>query len=189
MKTLNLGKVAVVGVALALSACQGGPDKTNVEFVQDMMENPAIKAQEFDADSPHHSGMRVPPDNTVPVGFKPYRFAADLPGAIKDLKNPIVAGDADADWVGTKMFETNCAVCHGHKGEGGEASGAVVSTFMALKPPSLLSDKVRAMSDGQIYHIITMGQGVMGPYASHVPQNQRWQVVSHIRQLQKNAGK
>jgi hypothetical protein len=30
-----------------------------------------------------------------------------------------------------------------------------------------------------------MGQGVMGPYASHIPQKYRWQVVNYIRHLQK----
>lgn len=189
MKVFTLGKIAGVGAALVLAACEGGPNKTNVEYIQDMMESPAIKAQEYDAESPHHMGMRVPPDGTVPVGFKPYRYANDLPGAIKDLKSPLSGDDASVEWAGTKMYETNCAICHGHKGEGGEASGSVVAGFMALKPPSLLSDKVRNMADGQIYHIITMGQGVMGPYAAHVPQKDRWQLVSHIRRLQKNAAK
>lgn len=182
-------KLAIVGAAFLAAACTGG-EQPNIEFIQDMMESPAIKAQEYDADSPHHSGMRVPPENTVPVGFTPYKYATDLAAASKELKNPFAGDDGEAVmFTGMKMYETHCSVCHGHKGEGGEASGSVVSTFMALKPPSLLSDKVRGMTDGHVYHIITMGQGVMGPYASHVPQNERWQLVTYIRSLQKNAGK
>lgn len=169
--------VLICASALALTACQGG-DRPNIELIQDMFESPAIKAQE--------EGMRLPPEGTVPVGFKPYRYATDPAAAARELKNPMAGDDsAKALYVGMKMYETNCAVCHGLKGEGGESAHSVVSAAMALKPPALVSDKVRAMSDGQVYHIITMGQGVMGPYASHVPQNQRWQLVNYIRQLQK----
>ena len=189
MKRNAFTKMMVMVAALGLVACTGG-EQPNIEFIQDMMESPAIKAQEYDANAEHHRGMRVPPENTAPVGFKPYAYPTDVAGATKDLKNPLSGIDSnEVTFAGMKMYETHCQVCHGHKGEGGEASGSLVSTFMALKPPPLLSDKVRGMSDGQIYHIITMGQGVMGPYASHVPQNMRWQLVSYIRSLQKNAGK
>jgi len=47
-----------------------------------------------------------------------------------------------------------------------------------------VSDKVRSYSDAHIYHVITMGQGTMGPYASHIPPQYRWQVVNYVRHLQ-----
>lgn len=179
----------LAGGALALTACQGGKEP-NIEFIQDMMETPAIKAQEYDETSPDHRGMRVPAENTVPVGFTPYKYGANVDLASKELKNPMAEDTEEVIFTGMKMYETHCAICHGHKGEGGEASGSTVSQLMALKPPSLLTDKARAFTDGHLYHIITMGQGVMGPYASHVPQASRWQLVTYIRQLQKkNAGK
>jgi len=64
-----------------------------------------------------------------------------------------------------------------------------VGTKMAKVPPPLISDKIKGWSDGGIYHVITMGQGTMGPYASHIPQQYRWQVVNYIRQLQKQDAK
>ena len=155
----------------------------NVELIQDMMESPAIKPQEFDEFSPNHSGMLLPPEGTQPVGFVPYRFATNIDGATKN-KNPF-AGDFSEDVLkpGLKYFVTNCAVCHSENGEGGEKMP--VGEKMALKPPSLLSSKIKGWTDGQIYHVITVGQGVMGPYASHIPQKYRWQVVNYIRTLQK----
>lgn len=167
--------------ALVLFGCSGG-SQPNIEPIQDMMESPAIKAQEYDEESPGHSGMRVPPEHTVPVGFAPYPYGTDVERASRELKNPL-AGQMTEEviWTGAKMYETHCAVCHGLKGD---APGNNVTSFMALKPPSLLSAKVRGMTDGHLYHIITVGQGVMGPYASHVPQKDRWQLVNYIRQLQ-----
>lgn len=166
-----------------LSACGARGNAPNVELIQDMMESPAVKAQEYDETSPNHSGMRVPPENTVPVGFTAYKYKGNVEGAAKNV-NPL-SGNMTPEVlvVGQKYFETNCMVCHGQKGQGNPESNVVKN--MALKPPSLMTDKVRGLTDGHIYHIITEGQGLMGPYASHVPQASRWQVVNYIRFLQK----
>jgi len=177
--------ILTTAAALALTACGAKGDKTNVELIQDMFESPAIKAQEYDATAPHNSGMRVPPENTVPVGFTPYKFKGDIEGASKQA-NPL-AGNMNPEvlTVGQKYYETNCALCHGQAGGGNPESNIVQK--MALKPPSILTDKIKGWTDGHIYHVITEGQGVMGPYASHIPQAYRWQVVNYIRFLHKES--
>lgn len=187
MKLQNLLLVLAASASAALIGCGPSGNKPNVELIQDMMESPAILAQSYDEHSPNHSGMRVPPENTVPVGFKPYPCKANIDCASKN-PNPL-AGKMDQETllVGQKFYETNCMVCHGQKGEGGEASRSVVSAKMALKPPPILSAKVEGWPDGHLYHVITEGQGVMGPYASHIPQQYRWQVVNYIRFLQKQS--
>lgn len=183
--------MATAGLAaMALVSCGPRGNQPNIEVIQDMMESPAIKAQEYDESSPNHSGMRVPPEHTAPVGFEPYRYGTDVEAASKNLKNPYADKlDEETLLVGQKYFATNCAVCHGDKGEGAELAKVPVANKMALKPKTLLSDKVKGWTDGQLYHVITMGQGVMGPYASHIPQKYRWQVVNYIRFLQKRDGK
>ncbi len=172
--------------AIAMSTLTACSDKAkpNVELIQDMLVSPAIKPQEFDEASPNNSGMRLPPEGTQPVGFIPYRYANDIDAAMKN-KNPL-AGDFSEPVIkaGLKFYTTNCMICHGEKGNTGDKMS--VAETMALKPPSLLSEKIRGWTDGQIYHVISVGQGVMGPYASHVPQKYRWQVVNYIRTLQKD---
>ena len=184
--TVNVVMALVAGVFVTgmLTSCTDH-SKPNVEIIQDMMESPAIYPQEYDETSPNHSGMRVPPEGTQPLGFTPYRYATDPAGAVHNV-NPMAGDMTEASLkVGLKFYTTNCAVCHGQHGEGAEAAKSSVGEKMALKPPSLMSDKIRGWTDGQIYHVITMGQGVMGPYASHIPQRYRWQVVNYIRHLQK----
>lgn len=189
---VNISKYVAAAslTAMALASCGPRGNNPNIEIIQDMMESPAIKAQEYDESSPQHSGMRLPPEHTVPVGFQPYKYSADVDAASKNLKNPI-AGNMDEETllVGQKYFVTNCAVCHGDKGEGGLAANSPVASKMALKPPSLLTDKIKGWPDGHLYHVIVMGQGVMGPYASHIIPKYRWQVVNYIRFLQKRDGK
>ena len=183
---LLIKSMAALLVAVSLTACGNNKGSLpNVEVIQDMMESPAIKAQEYDAGSPNNSGMRVPPEGTQPVGFVPYRYGTNF-GASANNKNPL-AGDMSEETlkVGLKYYSTQCLLCHGAQGEGGEKLS--IGEKMALKPPTLLSDKVRKWTDGQIYHVITVGQGVMGPYGPHIPQNYRWQVVNYVRHLQKEA--
>lgn len=173
----------VIGTLTGIIACSGG-DKPNVELLQDMMESPAVKAQEYNDISPANRGMRVPPEHTVPVGFKPYRYATDYEGAINNV-NPL-AGDFSPEVLitGQKYFDIHCAVCHGVNADG----KSLVGEKMALKPPPLVSDKIKGWKDGQIYHVIQVGQGIMGPYASHIPREEwKWSVVQYIRHLQKGA--
>ena len=90
--------------------------------------------------------------------------------------------NADMLKLGAKHFKNFCYVCHGEKGMG---DGPVADKFQGVKPPSLMSDKVRGMKDGQIFHIITDGQGVMGTYINHMPfSKDRWAVVAYVRKLQ-----
>lgn len=180
-------KILWSGVLLFLVSCTD-PKQPNVELIQDMMEAPHFKAQEADPERPNLGSARTPPSNTIPVGFKPYPFGNDKERAARENKNPL-EGDMSPEvlMVGQKFYQTHCTVCHGARGEGGEKMS--VSEFMALKPPSLLSPKVTAWNDAEIYHVITMGQGVMGPYAAHIPQKYRWQVVNYIRQLQSSENK
>ena len=175
--------------AMGLMACSEQHPEPNIELIQDMMESPAIKAQEYDETSPNHSGARVPPENTVPQGFTPYKYGVDVERATKENHNPIAGQDSqEILMTGQKYFETNCMVCHGMHGQGG-MTGNSIGEKMALKPPSLLSEKIRDYNDARIYHIISKGQGVMGPYESHIPQAYRWQVVNYIRHLQADSKK
>lgn len=168
-------------------ACtQKTPDlhkEPNVELIQDMMDQPSLKAQDYEPSNPTQGSSRLPPEGTVPIGYAPYKYAGNAVEAAAKLKNPI-AGDTKVETLelGRRKFETYCAVCHGYTGAG----DGPVSPKMALKPPPLLSDKIRTMSDGGIYHIITDGQGVMSSYAYQlVNESDRWAIVNYVRNLQK----
>lgn len=180
----NLSTLILMMFALAITACGPSGNSPNVEIIQDMMDSPAVKAQEYDDffKDNNAGGARVPPEGTVPVGFKAYRIGFD-PEKGKADRNPLAGNSEDQILLtGQKFYETNCMVCHGMKGDG----MGPVAEKMPNKPPAVTSAKIKGWSDGQIYQVITMGQGTMGPYASHIPQKYRWQVVNYIRHLQKN---
>ncbi len=186
MKSLFLKSLLVVFFVCALPACHIDKSQPNFDLIQDFMKSPAIKAQEYDPNTANHISAREPVKGTVPVGFL-FEPLDDLAVAEKEIKNPI-AGDFSKDvmWTGQRYFQVQCAICHGTHGEGGVESKSPVAELMALKPPPLTSEKVSGWSDTHIYYVISRGQGLMGPYANHVPQKYRWQVVNYIRHLQKN---
>lgn len=176
----------VIILVSVLSACHFDKSQPNFELIQDMMESPAIKAQEYDPNAPNNISAREPVKGTVPVGFVSEPLD-DLAIAEKEMKNPMV-GDFSKDVLltGQKYFQVHCALCHGAKGEGGVEAKSTIAAFMALKPPALTNDKISGWTDVHLYYVIARGQGLMGPYASHIPQQYRWQVVNYIRHLQKN---
>jgi mono/diheme cytochrome c family protein len=165
-----------------LASCGPSGNKPNVELIQDMMDQIAVKAQEQDDFFANGISSLVPPEHTQPVGKKPYPYANDMTKALANLKNPL-AGDMSSEvlLVGQKFYNTHCMICHGQKGMG---DGPLKEKY-PLPIPSLMSEKVRGWTDAHIYHVISAGQGVMGSYKSHVPERYRWQLVNYIRYLQK----
>jgi mono/diheme cytochrome c family protein len=186
MKSLLFRSAIILSALGVLSACHFDKSQPNFDLIQDMMESPAIKPQEYDPSTPNHISGREPGKGTVPVGFVSEPLD-DLAVAEKEIRNPI-AGDMSKDVLltGQRYFQVQCALCHGTHGEGGVEAKSPISEKMALKPPPLVNDKINGWSDTHIYYVISRGQGMMGPYANHVPQKDRWQVVNYIRHLQKN---
>jgi hypothetical protein len=43
------------------------------------------------------------------------------------------------------------------------------------------------MRDGQLFHVVTYGQGNMSGYASQIGEDDRWRAVAHVRHLQRSA--
>ncbi len=182
MKSLLL-----IVVAVSLSACHFDKSAPNFDLIQDFMESPAIKPQEYDPNTPNHISGREPVKGTVPQGFVAETALDDLANAEKEMKNPLAGDFSKAVLLtGQKYFSVHCALCHGNKGEGGVASKSLIAEQMALKPPELNGEKISSWSDVHIYYVISRGQGLMGQYATHIHQKYRWQVVNYIRHLQKH---
>lgn len=166
-----------------LVGCNGGKNSPNIELIQDMMEQKNLKSQDYDQFRKEASN-RVPPEGTVPRGFTPYPYAGDALTAEAKLVNPLADAKFEASLtVGKAKYNIYCSVCHGVTGQG----DGNVAQYLALRPPPLVSDKVKAFKDGRIFHIITDGQGVMSTYATQIQKPEdRWAIVNYIRTLQKN---
>lgn len=163
--------------ALALFFLAGvscnNPERTAFEFMPNMVDSQAVKAQE--------EVMRLPPEGTYPRGFKPYPYGKEEGElASTELENPLKRSKNFLK-LGQKKYNTYCIVCHGPTGKG---NGTIVPKFPM--PPSLNSDKVREWSDGRLFHVITRGQNLMPSYAIQVTPEERWAIVHYVRALQRS---
>jgi len=89
---------------------------------------------------------------------------------------------------GKQRYEIFCATCHGI---GGDGDGLVTLRALELeqgtwvKPTSLHAEPIRNQPVGQLYNVISNGVRKMPGYASQIPVNDRWAIVSYLKALQK----
>jgi mono/diheme cytochrome c family protein len=105
--------------------------------------------------------------------------------ASADAKTNPLKGDAVATAEGGKIYQANCAICHGAKGLGDGVAAAGLS-----KPPANHSSAaVQKLSDGALFWKITEGNSPMPAYKAVYSETQRWQLVNYIRTLAKGGKK
>jgi mono/diheme cytochrome c family protein len=93
------------------------------------------------------------------------------PAAASAVKNPL-ADRPQAAGGGRKLFQRNCAECHGRDGAG------------TGRAPNLHAASVQDQSDGALFWKITGGNTARGmPSWSRLPEAQRWQLILFLRTL------
>lgn len=144
--------------------------------------------------NPHHMNMRMPPPNTVSrnkYGYLPYRIPKDsLEMASRRLVSPLDTADNKAILAeGKVLYEIYCDHCHGVKGdgEGKVATGVKIdgverSSYGGVA--NLKGDAFKNITEGHIFHVITMGKGLMQSHGSQVPQMDRWKIARYVKTLQ-----
>lgn len=176
--------VTTLAVAL-LGACKPNPERRELQFMPDMYRNPAVKAQEEYAFFKTGLGMLVPPDNTIPRGFTPYPYRIperELAGA--ELENPLPRTREVLE-IGRKYYNIHCIVCHGVVGTGDGLVTVSHRELGMINPKILYGDNanVPKWRDGEVYHVISMGQGNMPGYAARIDPMHRWAIVHYVRAL------
>jgi mono/diheme cytochrome c family protein len=171
--TLNLASlISFVALAPAVASCS---------WFTDFKDQPKLEPWESVSDSVPPRGnpqYSVPLQGSVAPGFLVSR--QPLPATIDSmagLTNPVVADARSLD-NGRKLYQINCAVCHGANGVG---AGPAVRYGMA--GIGLVNDRVRGLSDGYIWGMIRNGRGLMPSY-NRIEELERWDVVNYVRGLQ-----
>jgi mono/diheme cytochrome c family protein len=141
---------------------------------QDMVDQPAVKAQETRVDEPR---------GAVPAGHqdapaKPQSLADLVLARVQagTLPNPQEA-KPESVARGKALYETHCLPCHGASGHG---DGPVGLKFVP-PPMNLTLDYVQQQPDGQLWYTITYGGVVMPFYHDSIVAADRWHVVNYIK--------
>ena len=86
---------------------------------------------------------------------------------------------------GRERFDIHCAPCHGPAGDG---KGITTKFGMAIIADlhDVATRKVPQQADGEIFHTISYGKGLMQGYAANVSLDDRWAIVAYVRALQRS---
>jgi mono/diheme cytochrome c family protein len=83
---------------------------------------------------------------------------------------------------GSRRYAIYCQPCHDPRGDG----KGILATRGGVPTASFHTDKVRAYPDGQLFDIVTNGSGLMPAYRWPIPPADRWAIIAHVRELQKD---
>ena len=116
-------------------------------------------------------------NNQLAFGQKTTNWEA--PASANEVKNPY-KNDASVLPEGKKLYLSMCSVCHGETGKGnGDAS-----VTLSPHPANFLSINVENESDGAIFWKLTEGKPPMASYKTLLTEDQRWKLVTYIRNLE-----
>jgi len=183
--------IAVVFGAVAFSSCSDVKRTPGKIYMPDMAYSRAVETyndnRELQAEGINYNAEPVA--GTVARGEEViYRMLKDTTGTYVTsaaLTNPLTTKLTEEEYTETeRLYLINCGICHGTKLDGNGPLYNDGKGPYPLAPKNLVSDEIKKMADGTIFHSITYGKNLMGSYASHLTPKQRWMMVQYIRMKQ-----
>ncbi|NQT63736.1 MAG: cytochrome c [Candidatus Marinimicrobia bacterium] len=102
------------------------------------------------------------------------------PASADSLQSPIKS-NSDSWMPGEAIYKTACGVCHGVSGFG----DGIAAVALNPRPADLTSKVVQDQSDGALFWKLTTGKTPMASYKDVYTDQQRWELVEYIRNLEK----
>src|SRR5881628_3400091 len=181
------------------------------EVFPDMVRQPKVRAQaplNFFADG---RGPRLPVAGTVPVGYEmPKPKTEATPAGVTEQEpeeaHTQIAFSAGTDYFNTgkmgeqwgtgiplaltgqlmergqQRFNITCAMCHGPAAAG----NGITKQYGLATVVSLQDERLRKMSDGEIFNTITNGKNTMMAYGPNIIVPDRWAIIAYLRALQRS---
>lgn len=186
MKKIRIGlsQVAVIGLITLMSSC-GNKKKPGLTYMPDMAYSRAYES--YAANNLANDNINYVPypvQGTIRRGdLFPYPLPDDSNGykMSAEIKDPLPPLDTAQMQEAARLFNINCAICHGAKmdAQGPLATGGKVPAVANLT----LAQYVK-MPVGTMFHSITYGKNNMGSYASQLTRKQRWMVIQYVKATQ-----
>ncbi|MCA8952157.1 MAG: cytochrome c [Planctomycetes bacterium] len=196
-----LGALLLTATLSTFASCRGGiSEDPPVHLVLDMDFQQKVKTQSKSEFYPDHRGMRLPvTDANGRVAVISRRPLPDPAMSNRDASNAFVTANpvpvsSEVLERGQKLFDINCAICHGYTGQGGNGVHGnglvgrrwpvVIPNFHFQENKSEADNRVALLSEGEYFEVITNGKGTMPAYGPRIDVEDRWAIVHYIRVLQ-----
>jgi mono/diheme cytochrome c family protein len=174
-------------IALALSGCgllRGcTSSQPPIHLNPSMDDQPKLLPQSESAFFYDGSGMRLPVEGTVARGElrEDDAFWRGIGPDGKPVAKIPVAVDEALLARGRARYAIYCQPCHDARGDG----KGILFQRGNVPTSSFHLDKIRAYPDGQLFDIVTNGSGLMPSYKWPIPPADRWAIIAHVRELER----
>src|SRR5262245_20526991 len=179
-----LGALAFTSL-FALTGCARGctSSRPPIHLNPSMDDQPKVLSQTASTFFYNGASMREPVPGTVPIGglredqafFTGKGADGQFVAAI-----PVSVDDALLE-RGRQRYAIYCQPCHDARG----ARKGILFQRGNVPTATYHQDKILKYADGQIFDVITNGSGLMSGYRWPIPPADRWAIVAHVRQLQR----
>lgn len=180
--------IAVV-VIMAASACDRNRKHPGWDYFPDMAYSNAYETYSPNEIFEDGKTLQSPVEGSISRDALPFAYGPspeERTRAGKELLNPMEYSDENLE-RGTKVYRIFCSSCHGTAADG---KGHLVTSGVYKYPVrTLVSEEMKMRSDGEIFHTITLGFGVMAAYGSIIRPEDRWKAIMYIREQQKTRNK
>ncbi len=159
---------------LALYGCGTYSRHPQIEIIADMDRQPKVKAQSAAAQRPVPGTVaqgHLKTDEVFSTGLENGMYTGKLPLAVTGA---LLAR-------GEERFNIYCAPCHDQTGSG----RGIVALRSNWLPTNLLDTRVRTMTNGELFYVVSNGRRTMPAYRYQVAECDRWAIVAYVRALQR----
>ena len=177
-----------VAMGVVVISCNKVRRNTGRAYMPDMYYSRAYETyastEALEKTGAHYNAMPV--QGTIARGeMLPYTLKNDSAGYTQSasIKNPLDSTSADKTEA-ERLYLVNCAVCHGSKLDGNGPLWKGGDGPYPAAPKNFMDDDMKKMAEGTMFHSVTYGKNLMGPYASQLSPKQRWMVVAYIKSKQ-----
>jgi mono/diheme cytochrome c family protein len=178
--------VIVLTAVVPLAGCARGctSSRPPIHLNPSMDNQPKVRAQSASAFFFDGASMRQPIPGTVAIG------------ALKEDEAFFTGKSADGQFVaaipvavddtmverGRQRYTIYCQPCHDARGDG----RGILFQRGNVPTATFHQEKILKYTDGQIFDVITNGQGLMAAYRWPIPPADRWAIVAYVRGLQRD---
>ena len=177
--------VLVLTSVVAVSGCARGctSSRPPIHINPSMDDQPKVLPQTASTFFYDGASMRQPVPGTVPIGGLK-EDAAFFEGKGADgqfvATIPVTADEVLLE-RGRQRYAIYCQPCHDPRGDG----RGILFQRGSVPTASFHEEKILNYPDGQIFDVITNGQGLMPGYRWPIPPADRWAIVAYVRDLQR----
>jgi mono/diheme cytochrome c family protein len=172
--------------AVGVSACARGctSSRPPIHLNPSMDDQPKVLPQTASTFFYNGSAMREPIPGTIPIGGLKEDgafFTGKGPDGQFVATIPVTVDDALLE-RGRQRYAIYCQPCHDARGDG----KGILFQRANVPTATFHQEKIQKYPDGQIFDIMSNGQGLMPAYRWPIPPADRWAIIAHIRELERD---